>query len=59
MGKKERNPCQERKKGSDRVDIDKQTRYSPDVLERLPYWVRELLKMAEAAEAEKAKGALS
>ena len=23
------------------------TRYSPDVLERLPYWVREMLKMLD------------
>ena len=28
-------------------------RYSPEVLKRLPYWVRELLKILEEAEPSK------
>lgn len=27
--------------------------YDPEVLERLPYWVREVLKMLDEVEAEK------
>lgn len=27
--------------------------YSPDVLERLPYWVRELLKLIDEVKVEK------
>ena len=29
--------------------------YDPEVLERLPYWVREMLKMLDEVEAEKSR----
>jgi hypothetical protein len=29
--------------------------YDPEVLERLPYWVREMLKMLDEVEDEKSK----
>ena|GEM_PF-2457498 len=33
--------------------------YDPEVLERLPYWVREMLKMLDEVEAEKVKASVS